>query len=50
MNVGICVSGTCETYLILIYLPLIDGGGVASMSGSITSLSFDVPILILRLR
>ena len=44
------MSGTCATYLILIYLPLIDGGGKASMSGSITSLSLEVPIFALRLR
>ncbi len=35
-------------YFILTYLPLIDGGGMASIIGSITSLSFEVGMRLAR--
>ena len=33
-NVGTCVFGNCVIYLILMYFPLIAGGGKLAMSGS----------------
>src|SRR5690606_2567736 len=40
-NCGVCV-GNCIQNLILIYFPLTAGGGLFSIIGSITSLSFEV--------
>src|SRR5690606_9325915 len=40
--------GNCIQYLILMYLPLIAGGGLCSIIGNIVSLNFDVAIRCLR--
>lgn len=45
-NDGACV-GNCWMYLILMYFPFVDGGGVASIISCSTSLSFDVGIFLI---
>src|SRR5690606_39629250 len=46
-NCGIAV-GNCIQYLILMYLPLIAGGGLFSIIGNMVSLNFDVAMRCLR--